>query len=74
MELKCRKSSVLDLEGTALGQLALSTCGFGENVLAVVAGDDGLGMAEDNSSLVASSTLDVHKVRVRGWHQSFELV
>ena len=56
------KSSVFDLEGAALSQLALASCWFAEDVLAVVAGYDGLGMAEDDGCLVAASALDIHEV------------
>ena len=53
---------MLDLESASLCDLALTTGGLGEDVLAVVAGDDGLGVTEDDVGLVAASTLDIHEV------------
>jgi hypothetical protein len=68
------KSSVFDFEGASLSQLAFSTCWLGKDVLAVVAGYYSLGMAENHSSLVAATTLDVHKIRVGSRYETFEFV
>lgn len=68
------RGSVFDLEGAAFGELALSSSGLGEDVLAVVAGHEGLGVAEDHGSLVAASAFDVHEVGVGGGHEPFEFV
>ena len=57
---------MLNFKCRALSDLAFSSSGFGKHILAVVAGDDGLGMTEHDIGLVAASTLDVHKVGVRG--------
>lgn len=57
-----RRQSDFHFECTAFGEFALSSSWLGEDVFAVVAGDDGLGMAEDDCSLVAASTLDIHEV------------
>ena len=65
-----KEGSSLDLEGASLGEFALSSCGLTEDVLAIVAGNDGLGVAEDNCSLVASSALDVHEVGVGSRNQA----
>jgi hypothetical protein len=63
---KCRirrgLKSYFNFEGAAFGQSALSSCGFGEDVFAVVAGDHCLGMAEDHGCFVATSALHVHEV------------
>jgi hypothetical protein len=56
--------SIFDLEGTALGEFTFSTSWFRENVLAVVAGDDSLSMAEDYGCFVASSTFYIHKIGI----------
>ena len=69
-----RSISVFDFEGAALSEFALSAGGLAEDVLAVAAGDDGLGMAEDDSGLVAASALDVHEVAVGGGNQTCEFV
>ena len=66
--------SVLDFECASLSKLAFSTGWFGQDVFAVVACDDGLGMTEDDCGFVASATSDVHEVGVGGWDQSFEFV
>ena len=65
---------MLDFEGASLGDFALSTCGFGQHVLAVVAGNHGLGVTEHYGGLAAASTPHIHEVRVGGWHQSLQLV
>ena len=62
---------MLDFEGTTLCDFALSTGGFGENILAVVTGDHGLGMAENNISFIAASASDIHEVGVGGRDESF---
>ena len=66
--------SVLNFEGGSLGKFALATSWFAQNVFAVVASNDGLRMAEDHGSLVASSALDIHEVRVGSRNQSLEFV
>ena len=53
---------MLDLESRSFSDFALPTCGLGEYVLAVVAGDDGLGVAEDNVGFIAASALDIHEI------------
>ena len=50
------------LKCAPLCDFALASCWLGQHVLAVVAGDDGLGMAEDNVGLVAASASNVHEV------------
>lgn len=67
-------SSSFDFECAALCEFALAACRFGEDVLAVVAGDYGLGVAEDHGGFVASSALDVHEVGVGSGDESFEFV
>ena len=66
--------SSLDLERAAFSKFALAAGGLAEDVLAVVAGNDGLGMAEDDCGLVASSALDVHEVGVGRGHEALEFV
>lgn len=61
------KRSMLNFESRAFCNFALSSCWFGEYVLAVIACDNWLGMAENYISLTASSTLDIHEVGVWGW-------
>lgn len=56
------KRSVLNFKGAAICDFALASCGFGEHIFAVVAGDDRLGMAEHYIGFAASSALDVHEV------------
>lgn len=55
-------ASGLNFESTAFGQLAFASGGFAQDVLAIVAGHDCLGMAENHSSFVAASALDIHEV------------
>jgi len=55
-------ASDLNFECTAFGQFAFASSGFAQDVLAVVAGHDGLGMAEYHCSLVAASTFYIHEV------------
>lgn len=62
------EESVLDLEGTSLGEFTLAAGGFGEDVFAIIAGNHSLGMAEDDCCLVAASALYVHEVGVGGRH------
>ena len=69
-----KDGSSLDLESASFSEFALSSGRFTEDVLAIVAGNDGLGVAEDDSSLVAASALDVHEVGVGVLHQALELV
>ena len=66
--------SSFDFESTAFGEFAFTSCGLTEDVFAVVAGDDGLGVAEDHGSFVASSAFDVHEVGVGGRDEPFEFV
>ena len=54
--------SGFDLKGAALGQLALSTSGLAEDVLAVVASDYDLGVAKDSINFITASAAHVHKV------------
>lgn len=62
---------MLNFEGRSLSDFTFSTCGFGENIFTVVAGDDSLGMAKDNVGFAASSAFHVHEVGVGGWDKSF---
>jgi len=62
---------MLNFKGTSLSDFTLSTSGFSQNILAVVACNDRLGMTEDNIGLGTTSTLNIHEIRVRGWYQSF---
>jgi hypothetical protein len=71
---KVQKRSILDFEGATLCEFALAASRLAEDVLAVAAGDHGLGVAEDYGSLVAASALHVHEVAVGGGNQSFEFV
>ena len=66
--------SKFNFEGASFSKFALSSSGFAEDVLAVVAGHDGLGVAEDDGGLVAASALHVHEVGVGGRHQSLQFV
>lgn len=68
------RGSVFNLEGTTLSNLALATSGLGEHILTVVAGDDGLSMAEHNIGLITASALDIHKVGIRGGDKTFKFV
>lgn len=65
---------MLDFKGASLGDLALAAGGLGEDVLAVIAGDDGLGVAEDDVGFAAAAALDVHEVGVGGGDEALELV
>ncbi len=71
---KVNNESCFDLEGASFGEFAFSTCGLAKDILAIVACNDGLGMAEDNGGFVASSAFYIHEVRVGGWDQTLELV
>ena len=71
---KVQLQSSFNFKSTAFCEFAFASCGFTENVFAVVAGDNGLGVAEDNSSLIAASALDVHEIGVGGGNESFEFV
>lgn len=62
---------MFNFESAALSNLALASSWFCEDVLAVVAGDDRLSMAEHNVGLAASSTFDIHKIGVGSWDESF---
>ena len=57
--------SVFNFKSASFGDLAFASSGLGEDILAVIAGDNGLGMAEDNICLAASSAFDVHEIGVR---------
>ena len=65
---------MLDFESASFSDFAFSSSGLGEDILAIIAGDHGLSVAEDNVGLAASSALDVHEVGVGGGDQSLELV
>jgi hypothetical protein len=67
-------SSCFDLEGAALCEFALAACGLGQDVLAVVASDHSLGVAEDDRCFVAPPALHIHEVGIRSGDESFELV
>ena len=69
-----RGKSIFDFEGGSFGEFTLPSCGFTEDVLAVVACHYSLGVTEDDCSLVAASALDVHEIGVRGGYKSFEFV
>ena len=71
---KVQMQSSLDFESAAFGEFAFTSCGFTENVFAVVAGDYSLCVTEDDGSFVAASTLDIHEIRVRGGNKSLEFV
>jgi hypothetical protein len=66
--------SSFDFKGATLCEFAFSTCGFTEDIFAVVAGNYGLGMTEDDCSFVAASALNVHEIGVGSWDESFEFV
>lgn len=65
---------MLNFESGTLSDLALSSGRLSEDIFAVIASNDWLGMAENYIGFTASSTLDIHKVGVRGWDKSFKLV
>ena len=65
---------MLDLEGASFGNFAFPSGWLGENVLAVIAGNDWLGVAEHNIGFAASSAFDVHEVGVRSGDESLKLV
>ena len=73
-DIKKRGQSIFDFECRSFGEFALPSCRFTENVLAIVAGDYGLGVAEDYCGLVAASAFDVHEIGVGGWYESFDFV
>ena len=64
--IKIRESgeSGFDFKGASLGEFALAAGGLGEDVFAVVAGDDGLCVAKDYCGFVAASALHVHEVGI----------
>jgi len=68
------KHLLLATEGAALSELSLSTGGGAEDGAAGTAENYGLGVREDGSDVEATGALDVHEVRVRGLHQTLELV
>ena len=53
---------------------SLAPGGLAQDRGASDAEDDGLGVAEDNSSLIAASALDVHEIGVGSGYESFEFV
>lgn len=65
---------MFNFESTSFSDFALSTCRFSEYILAIVTGDYGLSVAENNIGLVASSAFNVHEVRVRGGDESFQFM
>lgn len=67
-------SSGFDLKGATLCEFALAACRLGQDVLAVVASDDSLCVAEDDCSFIAAAALNVHEVGVWGRDESFELM
>lgn len=67
-------SGALDLESAAEGKLAFASGGLAENVLAVIAGNDGLSMTEDSAGTVATSALNVHEVAVGCLNETLELM
>lgn len=68
------KRSVLNFEGAAVCDFALASGGLGEDIFAVVAGNDRLGMAEHHIGFAASSALDIHEVGVWGGDKPFKFV
>lgn len=71
---KVQRRSIFNFECATFSEFALASCGLAENVLAVAAGDDCLGMAEDDCCFVAASTLHVHEIAVGGWNESLQFV
>ena len=71
---KVQLQSSFNFKSTAFCEFAFASCGFTENVFAVVAGDYGLGVTEDDGSFVAAAALDVHEIGVGGGNESFEFV
>ena len=65
---------MLNLKSASFCNLAFATSGLGKHILAVVASNDRLRMAEDHICFTASTALDIHEVRVRGGDESFQLV
>eukprot|EP00826_Nyctotherus_ovalis_P035583 TRINITY_DN3066_c0_g1_i7.p1 TRINITY_DN3066_c0_g1~~TRINITY_DN3066_c0_g1_i7.p1 ORF type:complete len:129 (+),score=23.61 TRINITY_DN3066_c0_g1_i7:25-387(+) len=65
---------VFSSEADASLQLALAAGGHTEDVVALCAFDDGLGVREHNHYLVALRTSHVQEVRVGTLHQTLELV
>ena len=65
---------MFNFESASFGDFAFSACGFGQDILAVVACYDWLSMAEHYIDFIASTASDVHKVWVGGGNESFKLV
>ena len=65
---------MFNFKGASFGDFALSSGGFGQHILAVVAGDDRLGMAENHSGFAAASTSHIHEIRVGAGNKTFQLV
>lgn len=66
-EIKVMKS-IFNFESASFSESTFTSGWLGEDVFTVVAGDDGLGVAENDWGLVASSALDVHEVGVGSWN------
>ena len=71
---KVQLQSSFNFKSTAFCEFAFASCGFTENVFAVVAGDYSLCVTEDDGSFVAASTLDVHEVGVGSRYETFEFM
>jgi hypothetical protein len=71
---KVQMQSSLDFESAAFSEFAFTSCGFTENVFAVVAGDYSLCVTEDDGSFIAASTLDIHEIGVGSWNKPLEFV
>lgn len=65
---------MFNLKSTSLSNFALTSSRLSKNIFAVITGNDRLGMAENNICITATSTLNIHKIRVRGRNQSFEFM
>ena len=66
--------SSFDFECASFCQFALAAGWLAEDILAVVAGNNGLGMAEDDCGFVAASTFDVHEVWIRSRHEPLKFM
>lgn len=65
---------MFNLKSTAFSDLAFPASRLGEDILAVIASNDGLRMAEHNIGLIAASALDIHEVGIGGGDEPFQLV
>ena len=61
---KLQKQSSFNFESTALRKFSFASRRLTENILAIVASDNSLSMAENDGSFVAAPPLDVHEVWV----------